>query len=88
MKNLNYSKYQTKFMESEEAKRFKDRAEDVLESFYGLFLVWDVTITSFTPQDDKINIAGFFFEDSEKTKKHQFTMIFDRKGRLHDCKIT
>ena len=75
-------------MEPEDVNRLKYRAKEVLQSFYGLFSVWDVTFTSFTPQNDKISITGFFFEDIKKTKRHEFTMVLDRYGKLHDCKIT
>ena len=75
-------------MESRDISRLKLRAEEILESFYGRFSVWKVTFTSFTPQNDKITICGFFFEDLAETKRHQFTMVLDRYGKLHDCKIT
>jgi hypothetical protein len=74
-------------MTSEEEIRLKSRAEEILKNLYGLFTVWDMKITSFTPSNDKFNIEGSFFEDYEKTKKHQFTIILDRYGRLHEYKV-
>lgn len=75
-------------MEPQDVNRLKYRAEEVLRSFYGLFNVWNVTFTSFTTKNDKFAIDGSFSEDIGKTKSHKFTMVLDRYGKLHDCKIT
>jgi hypothetical protein len=75
-------------MESGEAIRLKNRAEEILVNLYGLFKVWDVKITSFTPSNDKFKIEGSFFEDFGRTKEHRFTILLDRYGRLHDYKVT
>jgi hypothetical protein len=73
-------------MEPADIARLKNRAEDVLRSFYG-YNVWDVAFTSFTSKDDKYTVEGQFFEDLKKTMVHKFTMVLDGSGKLHDCKI-
>lgn len=75
-------------MEPQDVDRLKHRAEEVLRSFYGNFTVWNVTFTSFTTKDDKFAIDGAFSEDILNIKNHKFTMVLDRYGKLHDCKIT
>lgn len=75
-------------MEPTDVNRLKSRADEILRTFFGFLSVWGLKFTSLSPENDKIKMEGFFYEDFEETKRHKFFIILDRYGKLHDCKIS
>ena len=72
-------------MESFDAQRIRNKAQDLLERLYGS--AYEVKILKIQTSNDQITVRGEFSDSWLAEADKDFTITFDKKGNVVDYSI-